>query len=239
MENTGYIALSRQLVLRQQMNVVANNLANMNTSGFKGERMLFSEYLNKTEDGKLLSFVQDLAVYRDLQQGPMTRSGNPLDLAISGEGYFKVETPGGERYTRRGSFTLDERGRIVTPEGHPVLTAGDAPITIPTDSNTISITRDGTVSTEDGEVGRLQVVGFEREQYLTRTENGLYDAGEEQPEAVQEPDIQQGMIERSNVQGVVEMTRLIETVRSYQSASKMTENEHERQRKAIDKLVSA
>ena len=239
MENAGYIALSRQMALRQQMDVVANNLANLNTSAFKGERMLFSEYLSKTEDGKLLSFVQDLAVFRDLRQGAMTRSGNPLDLAINGDGYLKVETPGGERFTRRGSFTLDERGRIVTPEGHPLLNAGDAPITIPTDSETITITRDGTVSTEAGELGRIQLVSFENEQFLTRGENGLYDAGDERPETVRAPDIQQGMIETSNVQGVFEMTRLIETVRSYQSANKLTEAEHERQRRAIDHLVSA
>ena len=239
MENTGYIALSHQMVLRQHMDVIANNLANMNTSAFKGESMLFSEYLSKTEDGKLLSFVQDLAVFRDTRQGAMTRSGNPLDLAISGEGYFKVEALGGERYTRRGSFTLDDRGQIVTPEGYPVLNAGDAPITVPTDTETITITRDGTVSTEDGEIGRIQVVTFENEQRLTRLENGLYDAGDEREEPVQQPDVQQGMVESSNVQGVFEMTRLIETVRKYQSASKMTEGEHERQRKAIDHLVSA
>ena len=239
MENTGYIALSNQMVLRQHMNVIANNLANLNTSAFKGESMLFSEYLSKTEDGKLLSFVQDLAVFRDTRQGAMTRSSNPLDLAINGEGYFKVEAPGGERYTRRGSFTLDDRGQIVTPEGYPVLNTGDAPITIPTDSQTITITREGIVSTEDGEVGRIQVVSFENEQRLTRSENGLYDAEDEQPQQLQRPDIQQGMIETSNVQGVFEMTRMIETVRKYQSASKMTEGEHERQRKAIEHLVSA
>ncbi|MGF1608275.1 MAG: flagellar basal-body rod protein FlgF [Kiloniellales bacterium] len=238
MENAGYIALSRQMVLRQQMDVIANNLANMNTSAFKGESMLFVEHLTKADDGKLLSFVQDLALVRNLEQGPITQSGNPLDLAIRGDGYFTVETPGGERYTRRGTFMLDQDGQIVTPEGYPLLAAGGTPIVIAPDSGPITIASDGTVSTDSDQLARIELVAFEDEQYLTRTEGGLYEAGDLNPEVVAEPNIQQGMIEGSNVKGIVEVTKLMETVRNYQSAAKLAEGEHERQRRAIENLVS-
>jgi len=239
MENTGYIALSRQMVLRQQMDVIANNLANMNTSAFKGESMLFVEHLTKADDGKLLSFVQDLALVRNLDEGPIIHSSNPLDLAIRGDGYFTVDTPGGDRHTRRGTFMLDESGQIVTPEGYPLLSSGGAPIVIPPDSGSISIARDGTVSTEAGQVARIELIAFEEEQFLTRTEEGLYDAGDLDSTPVTDPDIQQGMIEGSNVKGILEITRLMETVRNYQSAAKLAETEHERQRRAIDSLVTA
>lgn len=226
------------MVLRQQMDVVANNLANLNTSAFKGENMLFVEHLTKSDDGKLLSFVQDLALVRNLEQGPISASGNPLDLAIRGEGYFTVDTQGGERYTRRGTFTLDDGGQIVTPEGYPLLAAGGTPIILPTDSGPVTIARDGTVSIDSGQLGRIELVAFEDEQFLTKTENGLYEAGDQDPELVINPDIQQGMIEGSNVKGIVEITRLMETVRSYQSAAKLSEEEHERQRRAIEHLVT-
>ena len=239
METTGYIALSRQMVMRQNMNVIANNLANMNTAGYQGERMLFVEHLTKTDDGKLISFVQDLALIRDLQPGPTSVSDNPLDIAIRGEGYFSVETPGGERFTRRGTFTLDNTGQLVTPEGYPVLGTGDTPIVIPPDSASITVARDGTVSTEAGELGRLQLVTFDNEQLLSKNEDGLYEIGDAERDFVRDPHVEQGMVEGSNVKGVVEITHMMNTVRSYQSANKLAEDEHERQRRAIEHLVTA
>ncbi len=109
METTTLIALSRQGGLRRQLDVVANNIANMNTTGFKGERMMFVEHLVKSqESGKLLgtklSFARDIATMLDVSEGPMETTGNPLDLAITGEGYFVIQTENGERYTRNGRF---------------------------------------------------------------------------------------------------------------------------------------
>ncbi len=238
METPGYILLSHQTAMKQQMDLLANNLANMNTTGFKGEKMLFVELLEKTEDGKSLSFVQSQAVVRDLQQGPMLLSGNSLDVAIRGEGYFVIEAPAGERYTRAGAFSLDADGQIVTLAGYPVLGAGNSPITLPSDVSSITIARDGTVSSEQGEHGRIQLVTFENPQMLTKIANGLFDPGEEEPQRVAEPEIEQGMIEGSNVNGMAEMTTMIKTLRSYQAAARLIEDEHKRQRQAIEALVA-
>jgi flagellar basal-body rod protein FlgF len=151
MENPGYIALSRQMVLRRQMDLLANNLANLTTPGYRGESMLFVEHLKPTQPREQVAFVQDLATVRDLRAGPMSHTGNPLDLAIKGEGYFAVETPEGERYTRAGGFTLDPDGQIVTVKGYPLLGKGGAPITVPPDSGAVTVARDGTVSSDQGE----------------------------------------------------------------------------------------
>lgn len=239
METTGYIALSNQMVLRQRMDVIAQNLANVNTGGYRGESMMFVEHLQSTEDGKTLSFVQNLAMVRNLSPGPLSPTDNPLDVAIRGEGYFQVETPTGAGFTRNGAFTLDAQGRLVTADSHPVLSTAGGEIVVPTDAKEISIARDGTVSTDSGELGRIGVFTFENEQALTKTAAGLYDPGDQQAEAKTNPIVEQGMIERSNVQGVVEMTNLIKTVRSYQRASKVLEDEHRRQRQMIEVLSGA
>ena len=239
METTGYIALSNQMVLRQKMDVIANNLANMNTSGYQGESMMFVEHLESTEDGKTLSFVQNLGMVRNLNPGPLSPTGNPLDVAIRGEGYFQVETELGPRFTRNGAFTLDAQGRLVTASNDPVMSEAGGEIVIPLEARNISIARDGTVSTETGELGRIGVFGFENEQRLTKVAGGLYDAGEEDAQPNREAMIEQGVIEGSNIVGVVEMTNLIKTVRKYQSTNKIVEEEHSRQRKMIEVLSGA
>ena len=237
METPGYIALSNQVALRQRMDLIAQNLANMNTTGFRGEDMLFVEHLSKTEDGKNLSFVQNLATVRNLNPGPLAQTDNPYDLAIRGDGYFQIESELGERYTRAGSFTLDGNGRMVTADGNPVLSQAGGEIVIPPDAEQVTIARDGTISTEDGEIGRIGVFTFENEQQLTKTEAGLYDAGDQQAQPKRDAIVEQGMIEGSNILGVVEMTKLIEVQRKYQSASRMVQDEHKRQRQMIEQLI--
>lgn len=238
MENTGYIALSRQSVLRRKMDIIANNMANMNTPAFKGEDMMFVEHLRKTGDNDRVSLVQDIALLRNLKMGPMAKTDNPLDLAINGDGYFVIETPDGERYTRNGSFQLNQQGQIVTTQGDLVLGADGNAITMPADEPHISIARDGSISAGETLVGRLQIVSFENEQELEKQSDSLYARGEQEPQAAEGAEVAQGMIEGSNVQGIVEMTKMITTVRSYSSASKLVEQEHERQRRAIQVLAS-
>jgi len=237
-ENPGYIALSRQMVLRRQMDIVANNLANLTTPGFKGESMLFIEHLARTEPREKISLVRDIATIRDLRAGPMTETGSPFNLAIRGEGYFAIQTPEGTRYTRAGGFTPDAEGQIVTPQGLPLLDDGGAPIIIPVDALSVVVSRDGTISTDQGELGRVQVVRFENQQALKRLANSLYDAEGQAALPVEEPDVQQGKLESSNVAGVVEMTKLVNTVRRYEAAAKLANDEHERQRRAIDALAA-
>jgi flagellar basal-body rod protein FlgF len=237
MENSLIIALARQSVLGRQMDVIATNLANLETSGFKSEHMIFAEHLEKTSDGEILSLVHDVSFVRDLSEGHMVGTQSPLDLAIHGDGYFVVDTPEGERYTRHGVFQLDDTGQIVTTEGNPVLSSGGGPILVPLETSTITITRDGTVSADAEEIGKIKRVSFADPQALSKIGSGLYDAVGQTPQAAPDAEILQGMVENSNVKGVVEMTRMIDTVRSYQAAAKLADTEHERILDAIDALV--
>jgi flagellar basal-body rod protein FlgF len=225
------------MVLKRQMDVLANNVANLSTPGFKGEDILFVEHLKRTDQRETLRFVQDIATLRNLSPGPLTHTGSPLDLAIRGTGYFTIETPRGERYTRAGGFALDADGRIVTAHGHALLDDGGAPLSVPTDAAEVTVAQDGTVSTDQGDIGRIGLVRFENPQAIQKLQHGLYEAAGQEPLPVEDPDIQQGKLEGSNVAGVVEMTRLIATVRSYQAASHLADQEHQRQRRAIDALA--
>ncbi|MEO3429443.1 flagellar basal-body rod protein FlgF [Pelagibius sp. CAU 1746] len=236
MENAGYIALSRQMVLRREMDVIANNMANINTPAYKGQSMLFVEYLETSDSGEKMSFVQDVALVRNLTEGQMTTTENPLDLAIAGEGYFEIDTPIGPRYTRNGVFQLNADGELVTSSGQRVLGEGGTPITLPPNSSDVTITRDGTISTDQGPAGRLRLVRFENEQALVKLANGLYDADGQDSLPAEGAEVLQGTIEGSNVQGITELTRMIETVRHYSSTGRMVNDEHERQRRAIQAL---
>jgi flagellar basal-body rod protein FlgF len=238
MENSLTIALARQSVLGRQMDVIATNLANLETAGFKAENMIFTEHLEQTAAGEVLSLVHDVGFVRDLSEGPMVGTQSPLDLAIHGQGYFVVDTPDGERYTRHGVFQLDAAGQIVTTEGNPVLNSGGAPITVPLGASSITITGDGTISADAQEIGRIKLVGFENPQALSKVGSGLYKAVGQSPTTDPDSEIMQGMVESSNVKGVVEMTRMVDTVRSYQAAAKLADTEHQRILEAIDALVS-
>jgi flagellar basal-body rod protein FlgF len=235
MQAAAYIALSSQMALHRQMDVVANNLANSSTPAFKAERMLFSEFLNRGSASQPLSFVQDLGTVRDTKQGPITRTGNSLDLALQGDGYLKVETPLGIRYTRNGHFQLDGTGQVVTAQGYPVLGDGDRPLTVPTDASDITVTRDGTVSTAQGEAGRIDVVRFDNERDLVPASGGFY-VTEAQPVAATGTVVLQGMIEESNVEPIVEMTRMMNIAHNFSFAKDLGDSENDRTRSAIDKL---
>lgn len=237
MDNPGYVALSRQLTLSRQMEMIANNLANMNTTAFRGEQMLFREFLaGSGSEREKVSFVRDPAQLRDLSIGPMTTTGASLDVAIDGPGYFVIDTPEGPRYTRDGHFKLDAQGQLTTASGDPVL-AGGGPVVIPIDAENIEIASNGEVSTEQGEHGRLDIVTFDNEQLLQRVKGNAYAAGEATATAAVDSEVTQGVLEASNVRGVGEMTKMIETLRSYQAAKRFADQEHERQRRAIQSLI--
>lgn len=239
MENSLIIALARQSVLDRQMDVIATNLANLQTAGFKAENMIFTEIIETDPlTGDFLSIVHDVGFVRDLSEGPFVGTNSSLDMAIQGEGYFVVDTPDGPRYTRHGVFQLDAVGKIVTTEGHPVLNSGGAPIAIPLDASTITITRDGTVSADTNEIGRIKLVRFDDPQALSKVGSGLYDAKDQTPQPSNDSEIFQGMVESSNVKGVVEMTRMIDTVRAYQAAAKLADTEHQRILDAIEALTA-
>ena len=237
MENVSYIALSRQTALQRQLDIVAHNLANLNTPAFKGEQMLFAEYITEPARGEQISFVQDIGLARNLTEGPMTSTGNPLDIAISGNAYFVVETPLGDRYTRHGRLQLDADRQITTSQGYPILSNSNQPIAIPEGRNDLSIAADGTISDETGPLGRIGLVQFADEQLLRRNANALYNTNQ-QPEDATDSKIKQGMLEESNVQPILELTRLIELQRQYQQNQRFITSEHDRIMKAIDKLTN-
>ena len=235
MENPIYVALSRQEALRRQMDVVANNIANMNTTGYKQQRMLFQEYLDKPERNERVSFVQDYGLMRDVRPGVLTVTNNTLDLALRGEGYFTVETLSGPRYTRAGAMQLNGDRELVDANGLPVLSEGDARITIPANVASITVSGDGTVSSEQGEIAKLKVVTFDDQQLMSELGGGLY-ATDQEPVPVAQPQVTQGALETSNVQPIVETTQMIDVLRQYQSTQRMIDTEHERLRTAIQRL---
>lgn len=240
MENALLIGMTRQMALRREMSIIANNLANINTNGFKAEQPLFEEYLsrNASEDSPddTISFVQDFGMHRDLREGRMEVTDNPLDIAISGEGYFKVDTPEGTLFTRNGAFELDAQGRLVTGDGYPVLSAAGTGFTFGPEDGQILISGDGTISTNQGTQGRLSLVTFEDERKLQKAGGTLLTT--DQPEIpVEEVSVLQGAVESSNVQPILEMTHMISVMQAYQSANKIVEKADELQRQAISTLA--
>lgn len=243
MDNALLLSLSNQMVARRNMEVISNNIANMNTTGFKRESTVFEEHIVRVDvEGGItgqrkepLSFVRDTIGMRDMSDGTIVSTGNPLDVAISGDGFFAVATPEGERYTRNGSFGLDDTGRLVTSDGHPVLDDGGAEIAFAPDEGAITISRDGTISTGQGVRGRLQLASFANPQTLQSEGSSLWRATEA-PTPSERASVAQGMLEGSNVQPVVEMVRMIETMRSYQHSTELLNAGEDLTRRAVQKL---
>ena len=243
MQNTSYIGLSRQAALWRQLEVVANNMANANTPAFKGEQMMFREYLVPTRSseramGSKLSFVQDVGVLRDVREGPLTKTDNPLDIAIHGDGYFQIETEAGMRFGRNGHFRLDQTGMLVNSQGFAVMNDSNQPVIFAPNETRIEIGEDGSITTENGRVAKLKVVKFANDQELRSAGDGLFETTQD-PETIERPNVVQGMMEESNVQPVVEMTRMTSILREYQGVQKMLDAEHDRQLKAIQALSGA
>jgi flagellar basal-body rod protein FlgF len=243
MENPSYIALSQQLALRRQMEVIANNLANAATPAYKAERILFAElvagrapYPTGTGLNAPLSFVDEIGTLRDTSTGSLMQTGNTFDLAIHGAGYFVVDTPAGQRFTRHGAFRLDGQGQIVTADGYPVLDQSNRPITVPTGLSRIEVTATGQVTSESGTLGQIRLVTFESEQAMKKAGASLYESEAEPLPPDPKAEIRQGMIEGSNVRSVFEITNMIDVLRRYQSAQRIIESEIELERKAIEKL---
>jgi len=244
MENIAYVALSLQTVLNRQMQVTANNVANMSTAGYKAQGVLFNEELTKAqgeiENNGKLSMVLDHGTFRRVEQGPLQQTGNPLDLALEGSGFFEIQTPQGPRYARAGNFSLDRDGQIVTQSGYPVASDGGQPITIPQGDTQIMIANDGTLTTaESGIIGRVGVMRFDDEQKLLEQGEGLYAANGEVPTAAENTKILQFMLEGSNVQPILEMNKMIEIVRNYQQTQRLLQTDHERQRNVISRLTQS
>ncbi|WP_299343837.1 flagellar basal-body rod protein FlgF [uncultured Maritalea sp.] len=240
MENAQLISLSRQIALQRQMDVVANNMANINTAGYKNVDILFEEYIMPTarhKDFKTLdqplSFTQDWATIDDFASGSIELTGNELDMAIQGDGFFVVQTPAGEMYTRNGSFQLNQRGELVTSEGFNVLADGGF-LTFAPEETGIVVTKDGRVSTSQGDKGILRIAEFEDPQSLKREGDTMFSG--ENPIYDNSSHIAHKAIERSNVSGVSEMTEMIRVTRAYTSLASLQTKQDELRRTAIKRL---
>jgi flagellar basal-body rod protein FlgF len=250
MENALLVGLSRQMVLERQMDVIANNVANVNTNGFKADRSMFEEYLNSGahEDNfipsdRRVSYVQDRGTFKDLTAGPTELTKNPLDVAIDGKGFLVVQTPAGERYTRDGGLTINNQGQLVTASGNPVLGNAGPIVFQPTDHD-ISIATDGNITVLEGinridaVRGKLRMVSFADAQKLLKEGSNLYSAGAGVAPA---PDtaskVKQGFVEKSNVNSVIEMAHMIDVTRTYTQMATLLQAQSDLHKSAIEKLA--
>ena len=244
MDNSLLVSLSHQLASYRAMDVIANNIANASTPGYKRESAKFEEYVAQMPLGEgqaanqassqQVSFVKDAGITRDTGQGPLGQTGNPFDLALNGKGFFVVQTPQGPRYTRDGHFSLDANGQIVNSSGY-VLQGDGGAITITPDDGDIRIAPDGTVSGRTGQLAKVRVADFGNEDAMVKEGANLYSTTQTAvtPQVV---DIRQGALESSNVQPVLEISRMIEVMRAYEATSTLSKNQQDMRTDAIGKL---
>jgi flagellar basal-body rod protein FlgF len=237
------------MVLERQLDVVANNVANLNTNGFKADKPLFEEFLrsgahedNFASSDRRVSFVQDRGTFHDLTQGASEQTKSPLDVAVDGSGFLVVQTAAGERYTRDGGLQLNNQGQIVTAGGNPVLGTGGPIVLQPTDHD-INIAPDGTVTVLEGSGrtdsirGKLRLVSFADAQKLLKEGSNLYSAGEGSALPDTKSTVKQGFIEKSNVNAVAEMSTLMEVNRAYTQIATLLQQQSDLHKSAIEKLA--
>lgn len=242
MDTPSLVALSRLTAQQRAMDVTATNLANASTPGFQAGRMMFSDWLSRQTGtdsppgGATVAYVQDRATYRDQTPGTLQHTGNPFDLALGGEGFFTVDTARGPRLTRAGRFTPQADGTIGDADGNALLDTEGKRLRLSTGDAHITVSADGTISSENGRIGRVGVVR-PADPYRMQAEGGRTLRAETPTAPVETSRVVQGAVEDSNVQPVLETTRMMAAVREFQFASQFVQAESDRQQKAIDKLT--
>ncbi|MDC7785548.1 flagellar basal-body rod protein FlgF [Rhodoplanes sp. TEM] len=252
MPNAVLIGLSSQMALRRELDSIANNIANVNTTGFKADRVRFQEHLaplareNRFDNpDRAVRFVEEGGSWRDYGQGGIQQTGNPLDVAIDGNAFLVVQTPDGERYTRSGSLQINAQGQLVTLDGSPVMGDG-GPIVLQTLDRNVSITPDGRITVlqgaeklYDSQRSRLRLVSFANPQLLQKEGNNMYSApdGAGLQAAGADVKVVQGAVEKSNVNSVIEMTRLIEVSRTYTTIANLLSQHNDMRKSAIERLA--
>ncbi len=249
MENALLVGLSRQMALSHELDVVSNNIANINTTGYKADNAAFSEFLmSNARDNdfsgkdKRVDFVQDRSTWIDLSPGAVERTGNPLDVAIDGNGYLTVQTQRGQRYTRNGSLSINPTGQLVTSEGDQVIGAA-GPITFQIGDQNINISSTGIITArdstgQDAARGQLQLAYFDRPQMLQKEGASLFSAPAGVNVVPVSPNtrVVQGALEKSNVNGIAAMARMIEITRSYSDISAILQQESDQRRSALQQI---
>ena len=242
MEIATNVATSRLIAQQRAMDVIADNIANANTPGFKAERVQFSDWLSRQNGTsaprgeKTIAYAQDRATWREQRLGTVTHTGNTFDLALAGDGYFTVNTPRGPRLTRDGRFGVMPNGTIADSAGNAVLNTNGQPIQLATTDTRVHIAEDGAVSSENGQLGRIGVVQpSDPNQVVAEGNTQIRATGATQP--VVTPAIVQGGVEDSNVQPILEVTRMLDGLRHFQLLTQFAQAEADRQKEAIDKLL--
>ena len=243
MENPTYIALSRLMSQQRAMDVVANNIANADTPGYKTQHVQFSDWLLRTQGASspagenTLDYTQDRATWRDDAPGALTHTGEPLDLALGGAGYFQVQTSNGIRLTRAGRFAIQADGTVGDSAGNPLLDDGGGPIHLGANDRQISVSANGTVESENGPIGKIGIVTptdpnrlIPEGSHLLRADTATAPLGQ--------PQVVQGALESSNVQPINEMTRMMQMEREFQFMTQFVQSEGDRQQLAIDTLTA-
>jgi flagellar basal-body rod protein FlgF len=237
------VLTSGESALERSLDIVANNIANSSTTGFKREGIEFDTLLNQTAPGTGINFVVDRATYRDASTGPIVATGNPLDMALQGPGYFEIQMPDGSTsYTRNGSFRLNNQGQLVTQAGYPVISEGGTGITVPATATDVTITGDGTVSAhitgivDLSVLGKIGVATFADEQQMQAQGAGLYTTTQTPLPTVDSSVMVQGSLEQSNVSAIDEMTQLIRIQRAYEQAANLINQENTRLNTAMSVL---
>ena len=242
MQNASNVALSRMVAQQRSLDVTAANLANMGTPGFKAERTLFSDWIERQtavdapRGGASVSFTQDRATYRTQMEGTISHTGNPLDLALGTAGFFTVQTANGPMLTRAGHFGLQPDGTVGDSDGNPLLDTAGQPIRLGATDTQITVAGDGTISSENGQLGKIGVIQVADPNQMQAQGNRLLIANSATSPAAQ-PHIVQGGVEDSNVQPIAETTQMMNQLREFQFASEFVQAESDRQQSAIDKLT--
>jgi flagellar basal-body rod protein FlgF len=239
------LAASRLIAQQRTMDVTANNIANANTPGYRTERVVFSDWIDQKSKtaaapgGQGITYTQDRATYRESQPGTLTHTANPFDLALTGDGYFTVNTKNGPRLTRDGRFGPMPDGTLADASGNAVLDTTGKPIQIATTDTQVTIAGDGTITTENGQAGKVGVVQPADPMKLLAEGATNFAADTTTTTPVTSPNIVQGAIEGSNVQPVLEVTRMMDNERQFQFVTQFVQAEGDRQQQTIDKLLPA
>lgn len=237
MDNSFLVGLSAQQVLQKRMDATANNIANINTAGFKAEHLIMRDLSEKpamaADAPQEIDFVSAWTLQRDFSTGSIERTGNPLDVAIEGDGFFAIQTPAGTAYTRDGRFSLNAQGQLITKSGLPVL----GPIQINPNGGEIAIAKDGQVMQDSVAVGQLQLSTFAHPGALEKMGDSLWKATDEAPQPAAGARVAQGFVESSNVNAVSEITQMIDISRTYESISRMIDQADQMRGSSIEKLT--
>lgn len=225
MQSGMYVSLSSQMALERRLTTIADNMANINTVGFRSTEVKFDQVLSKTQNdmNAKIAFVSQGNDYLNTASGQLEQSGNPLDFAVKGDAWFAIDTPAGQVLTRDGRFTMKETGELVSLQGYPVLDAGGAPIQLNRAGGPPSVGADGGIVQDDRQVATLGLFTADISKGFIRHDNsGVITTDRPQP-VTDDPSIGviQGYLEQSNVNGISEMTQLIQVNRAFESISSL------------------